>query len=85
MARLLLTRRAQTLLESLPERLRSSVVETLVAIEADPEGAGKRLVGRMAGLWSARVGSYRVLYSIEKKQIVVRSIRHRGSAYRRRR
>jgi mRNA-degrading endonuclease RelE of RelBE toxin-antitoxin system len=40
-------------------------------------------------LWSARVGSYRILYTIEAPEqsaaVVVRAIRHRLEAYRRRR
>jgi mRNA-degrading endonuclease RelE of RelBE toxin-antitoxin system len=46
---------------------------------------GKRLVGRMEGLWAARVGSYRILYTVEPTGVIVRSIRHRGVAYARRR
>jgi mRNA-degrading endonuclease RelE of RelBE toxin-antitoxin system len=51
----------------------------------EPEGVGKRLLGRLEGLWSARVGSYRILYTIESGGVVVRAIRHRAVAYRRRR
>lgn len=43
----------------------------------------------MRPLWSARVGSYRILYTIEGPEqsatVVVRAIRHRVLAYRRRR
>jgi len=45
---------------------------------------GKRLVGRMKGLWSARVGNYRVLHTIEQNGVIVRAIRHRAVAYHRR-
>jgi len=44
---------------------------------------GKRLLGRLEGLWSARVGNYRVLYTIEQSGVTVRAIRHRAVAYRR--
>ena len=54
-------------------------------LEHEPENVGKRLIGRLEGLWSARTGSYRVLYTIESSGIVVRAIRHRAVAYRRRR
>jgi mRNA-degrading endonuclease RelE of RelBE toxin-antitoxin system len=37
------------------------------------------------GLWSYRVGSYRILYTIDGKRVIVRAIRHRAVAYRRRR
>jgi mRNA interferase RelE/StbE len=80
-----LTRRARDDLQALPETVRQAVLETLVAVAADPETAGKALVGRLEGLWSARVGNYRVLYTIQAGTVVVRAIRHRAVAYRRRR
>jgi mRNA interferase RelE/StbE len=62
-----------------------AVLETLDAIGDEPERAGKQLVGRLRGLWSARVGNYRVLYTIEDGVVIARAIRHRAVAYRRRR
>lgn len=65
--------------------MREAVLETLVLIQLEPEEMGKRLLGRMEGLWAARVGSYRVRYTLEPSGIIVRSIRHRGVVYRTRR
>jgi mRNA-degrading endonuclease RelE of RelBE toxin-antitoxin system len=79
-----LTRRARQQLEALPATVREAVLETLALVQLDPEATGKRLVGRMEGLWAARVGSYRVIYTLEPTGVIVRSIRHRGVAYRRR-
>jgi mRNA interferase RelE/StbE len=79
-----LTRRAKQDLESLAGPVCEAVLGTLAAIRIDPETAGKRLVGRLEGLWSARVGNYRVLYTLEPIGIVVRAIRHRGAVYPRR-
>ena len=61
------------------------MLETLTLIGLHPEAQGKRLVGRLAGLWAARVGNYRILYTVEDRQVIVRSIRHRATAYPRRR
>jgi mRNA-degrading endonuclease RelE of RelBE toxin-antitoxin system len=62
------------------------VIETLTLLGADPAAAGKPLIGRFGGLWSARIGNYRILYTIEEgggsKHVIVRAIRHRGVAYR---
>lgn len=80
-----LTRRARNDLEALPETVRAAVVETLTLIGAEPERAGKELVGRLEGLWFARVGNYRVLYTVEGRGVIVRAIGHRAVAYRRRR
>jgi mRNA interferase RelE/StbE len=77
-----LTRRAKNDLTDLPAAVREAVLETLDLISREPE-TGKQLVGRMRGLWSARVGNYRVLYTNEPTHIVIRAIRHRAIAYRR--
>jgi len=79
-----LTRRAHKDLGALPETVQEAVLETLVSIGIDPEVAGKKLMGRLDDLWSARVGHYRVLYTVEHGQVIVRSIRHRAVAYARR-
>lgn len=76
-----LTRRGRQDLQALPDPVREAVLQTLVAIGLDPEGAGKQLVGRLRGLWSARVGNYRVLYTIEAGAVIVRDARHRAVAY----
>lgn len=57
------------------------MLETLTLLQLEPEAMGKKLVGRMHGLWAARAGSYRVLYTIEATGVIVRSIRHRGVVY----
>lgn len=78
-----LTRRARNDLQALPDTVREAVLQTLILIGAEPERAGKKLVGRLDGLWSARVGNYRVLYTVESEGLVLRAIRHRAVAYRR--
>ncbi len=85
MPELRLTRRARYDLEAFPDKVRAAVLETLDSIAADPEHAGKQLVGRLKGLWSVRVGNYRVLYTVEARTVIVRAIRHGAVAYRRRR
>ena len=85
MPELRLTRRARNDLAALLASVRDAALETIALIGAEPESIGKRLVGRLEGLWSARVGSYRVLYTIEQNGVIVRTIRHRAVAYRRRR
>ncbi|MDQ3670624.1 MAG: type II toxin-antitoxin system RelE/ParE family toxin [Actinomycetota bacterium] len=89
MAELRLTRRARRDLEGLPGEIQEAALDALTAIEVDPEALGKALVGALRGLWSARVGNYRVLYTLEEAggshQVIVRAIRHRAVAYRGRR
>jgi mRNA-degrading endonuclease RelE of RelBE toxin-antitoxin system len=76
-----LTRRARDDLLSLPHELRDAVVETLDRLAVDAEALGKPLLGRVRGLWSARVGAYRVHYSLDDGAVIVRAIRHRAVAY----
>lgn len=83
MPELRLTRQARQQLEELPEPIRAAALETLLLIQLEPEKMGKQLVGHMEGLWAARVGSYRILYTLESSGVIVRSIRHRGVVYRR--
>jgi mRNA-degrading endonuclease RelE of RelBE toxin-antitoxin system len=87
LAELLLTNRAKQDLGALPRILQEAVLETLSLLEARPEELGKELRGRLQGLWSCRVGNYRILYTIEgeprRSRVIVRAIRHRAVAYRR--
>jgi mRNA-degrading endonuclease RelE of RelBE toxin-antitoxin system len=78
------TERAKHHLGQLPGPVREAVLESLLLIELEPEATGKQLVGRMRGLWSARIGHYRVLYTIESGGVIVRAIQHRAVVYRRR-
>jgi mRNA interferase RelE/StbE len=88
MARDQLTREAARHFEGLTQNLQEPVLNALTDLEIDPEAAGKPLLGRLKGLWSARVGSYRIIYSIEgsrrSPKVIVRAIKHRSQAYARR-
>jgi mRNA interferase RelE/StbE len=84
-----LTARAKQDLGALPRTIQEAVIEALTMIGLDPTTAGKPLLGRLRGLWSARVGNYRVLYTVDESagstRVIVRAIRHRAVAYRTRR
>jgi mRNA-degrading endonuclease RelE of RelBE toxin-antitoxin system len=81
---LLVTPPAQRALDRLPERVAAAIAELLTGDLAAPRRAGKPLRRELAGVWSARRGSYRVLYEIdEQKQcVVVLRIDHRADVYR---
>lgn len=89
MTELIVTRRARKILDGLPEPLWAAVLATIDSLILDPWALGKPLTGRLSGDWVARVGNYRVFYRIEKgpgrSRVIVRSVRHRAVAYRRRR
>jgi len=52
-------------------------------LEQNPEYFGKPLTGNMAGLWSYRVGNFRIIYQIQNKEKVVFiiTIGHRREVY----
>jgi mRNA interferase RelE/StbE len=83
MARVVLARRARSELLGLGWPLIDAVEDALGLLERDPL-AGHALRGRLHGLRSLRVGTYRVIYQLAEADQTVRvaAIRHRAIAYR---
>jgi len=76
-------RRALT--ERLPESVAAAVVDFLTsALVEAPHRVGKPLRRELEGIWSARRGTYRILYRMHQqpKEVVVLRIEHRRDAYR---
>ncbi len=76
-------RRALT--DRLPEAVATAVIDFLTtALITEPRRVGKPLRGDLAGIWSARRGTYRILYRIREdpSEVVVLRIEHRRDAYR---
>jgi mRNA interferase RelE/StbE len=68
----------------LPEAVAVAVVDFLFGpLAADPRRVGKPLRFDLEGYWSARRGQYRVIYSIQDDQVLVRVVRisHRADVY----
>ena len=71
--------------QHLPEPVATAVIDFLTtALIANPRRVGKPLRGDLAGLWSARTGTYRVLYRIneDRREVIVVRVDHRRDAYR---
>ena len=69
----------------LPEAVAAAVIEFLTGALVDASRrVGKPLRGELAGIHSARRGTYRVLYRIneERQEVVVLRIDHRSDVYR---
>ncbi len=82
MARVVLARRARQELLELSWPLIDAVEDALGLLEREPL-TGYALRGRLQGLRSLRVGTYRIIYQLADEQIVrVAAIRHRSVAYR---
>ena len=83
MPRVVLARRARAELLALEWPLTDAVEDAIGLLAREPD-AGHVLRGRLRGLRSLRVGSYRVVYELTDsgKTIRVVAIRHRSVVYR---
>jgi mRNA interferase RelE/StbE len=70
---------------SVPEWVIPAIVEFVYGdLSAFPRRVGKPLERELAGSYSARRGSYRILYDIddEKNQVSILRVAHRADVYR---
>lgn len=83
MTRVVLARAARTALLELDWPLVEAVGDALGLLEREPD-SGYELRGRLKGLRSLRVGSYRIIYQLAHADQTVRvvAILHRSVAYR---
>ena len=80
---LLLTRTFQKNFLQLPKNSQPKVESALRKISSNPL-VGKKLLGDLEGEFALRVGTYRIIYFIDKEHnIWIETVRHRKEAYRR--
>jgi mRNA interferase RelE/StbE len=75
---------AKALTDILPEKVAAAAYEFITGPLLDnPRWVGKPLAPPMALAWSARRGTYRILYRIDdaSRTVTVTAIRHRADAY----
>jgi len=68
-------------LRALPKEQRRRMGERLEALQTDIRGDVKKLAGQ-SGKYRLRVGSYRVLFTLEKDLIFVHWVKDRKDVYR---
>lgn len=76
---------ARALKQTLPEKVAAAVYEFITGpLLENPHRVGKPLTPPLAPAYSARRGSYRVLYLIDDstRRVTVTAISHRADAYR---
>ena len=76
---------ARSIAEHLPETVSAAVIEFITgALIENPQRVGRELRNELAGIHSARRGTYRVLYRIDDAERVVTVLRidHRSDVYR---
>lgn len=83
MAKVVVARRARLDVLAFDWPLIDAVEDALGLLEREPR-AGHQLRGRLQGLRSLRIGSYRIIYQLTEADQTVRvaAIRHRSLAYR---
>ena len=72
-------------MEGIPERVIPAIIEFAYGdLAANPRRVGKPLARELAGSFSARRGSYRILYDIDDdaQQVLILRVAHRADAYR---
>lgn len=76
---------ARAIAEDLPETIAAAVIDFITgSLVAYPRRVGRELRNELAGIHSARRGSYRVLYRVDESErtVTVLRIDHRGDVYR---
>ncbi len=76
---------ARAIAETLPEQVAAAVIDFISgSLLENPRRVGRELRNELAGIHSARRGSYRVLYRIDEsaRTVTVLRVDHRGDAYR---
>lgn len=76
---------AQTIRETLPEAIAFAVIDFITGPHREnPQRVGAALRNELEGVWSARRGTYRILYRIddERREIIVLRVGHRRDIYR---
>jgi mRNA interferase RelE/StbE len=76
---------ARTISDVLPENVATAVLEFVTgALIENPHRVGRELRRELAGIFSARRGTYRILYRIDEgtRTVTVLRIDHRSDVYR---
>lgn len=76
--------RAKKEIDSLPGYVKSRIADVLMNVLAGNPYIGKALKAELKGLYSYRVGDYRIIYSIRNRELVIQVLKvaHRREAYR---
>lgn len=66
-----LSRKAHKILKTLDRSIRSRIVERLLELEENPYPGDRIKVHGMEGVYRIRVGDYRVLYEVRRKEGII--------------
>jgi len=77
---------ARALADEIPEPVAVAVVDFITGVLLeDPRRVGRLLRNELAGIYSARRGTYRILYRVDDvaRELIVLRVEHRSTIYRR--
>ncbi|MBU1200776.1 type II toxin-antitoxin system RelE/ParE family toxin [Patescibacteria group bacterium] len=78
---ILLSSKAKKQIKKLPPQMRILLTGSIVKLSENPMSPNsKKLAGREN--WRLRVGNHRILYTFNKKELIILSLSHRRDAYR---
>jgi len=80
--KVLLSIKSEDFLKKLDKVNKERVGKKLKELSNNPE-LGKPLVGKLAGLWSLRIGDYRAIYQLRRSELLVLVLKlgHRKNVY----
>ncbi|MEZ5176115.1 MAG: type II toxin-antitoxin system RelE/ParE family toxin [Acidimicrobiia bacterium] len=76
---------ARVIRETLPEAVAFAVIDFITGpLRENPRRVGAALRNELGGIWSARRGTYRILYRIDvrRREVIVLRVGHRRDIYR---
>lgn len=80
MAKVFIASQAQKDFEKIPRKDQAKIRKGLSLLQEQPL-AGKKLKGKLKGLYSLRIWPYRAIYLIQNNQVWVVHFLHRQGAY----
>lgn len=82
--RVLYTKEAASRIRKLDNAVKQRVRKAIERLAERPD-LGKRLTGLLSGRWSYRVGDWRIVYKVYKREltVLVLTVGHRSGVYRR--
>ncbi len=75
-----LSTKANKQLSKIPFKMHDLLVSRIMSLSKNPFGPNSKKLKNRQG-WRYRVGDYRILYTVEKKKLIILSVAHRREAY----
>jgi mRNA interferase RelE/StbE len=79
-SKLIFNKKALKQLNQLDAPVRHRIIQELQFLSISPL-SGKFLIERLSGLYSLRVGKYRVVYQISETKVIIQTVKLRKNVY----